>query len=190
MNPSTNGPWSAQDACAAASKMIAEVERALHGKSSVVRKSIICLLGRGHLLIEDVPGVGKTTLAMALARTIEAEFRRIQFTSDLLPSDLSGISIPDQMGSGETPRFRFVRGPLFGNLILAEAALSFLGAGVPSPTPTWGAMVSEGRNYLSSAWWPTVLPGVAIFMVVMSLNFTGDWLRDRLDPRLRQLVDN
>ena len=76
-----------------------------------------------------------------------------------------------------------------GNLILAEAALSFLGAGVPSPTPTWGAMVNEGRNYLSSAWWPTVLPGVAIFLVVMSLNFTGDWLRDRLDPRLRQLMD-
>lgn len=76
-----------------------------------------------------------------------------------------------------------------GNLILAEAALSFLGAGVPSPTPTWGAMVNEGRNYLSSAWWPTVLPGIAIFLVVMSLNFTGDWLRDRLDPRLRQLLD-
>ena len=76
-----------------------------------------------------------------------------------------------------------------GSLILAEAALSFLGAGVPHPTPTWGSMVSEGRGYLETAWWPTVLPGVAIFMVVMSLNFTGDWLRDRLDPRLRQLVD-
>ncbi len=76
-----------------------------------------------------------------------------------------------------------------GNLILAEAALSFLGAGVPAPTPTWGSMVQEGRNYLSTAWWPTVFPGVAIFLVVMSLNFTGDWLRDRLDPRLRQLMD-
>ncbi len=57
-----------------------------------------------------------------------------------------------------------------------------------APT-TWGSMVSEVRGYLETAWWPTVLPGVAIFMVVMSLNFTGDWLRDRLDPRLRQLVD-
>ena len=76
-----------------------------------------------------------------------------------------------------------------GSLILAEAALSFLGAGVPSPTPTWGAMVQEGRNYLSTAWWPTVFPGVCIFLTVMSLNFTGDWLRDRLDPRLRQLMD-
>jgi peptide/nickel transport system permease protein len=76
-----------------------------------------------------------------------------------------------------------------GSLILAEAALSFLGAGVPSPTPTWGAMVQEGRNYLTTAWWPTVFPGVAIFLTVMSLNFTGDWLRDRLDPRLRQIMD-
>lgn len=76
-----------------------------------------------------------------------------------------------------------------GSLILAEAALSFLGAGVPSPTPTWGSMVSDGRAYITSAWWPTVLPGIAIFLVVMSLNFTGDWLRDRLDPRLRQLID-
>ena len=76
-----------------------------------------------------------------------------------------------------------------GSLILAEAALSFLGAGVPDPTPTWGSMVAQGRSYITTAWWPTVLPGLAIFMVVMSLNFTGDWLRDRLDPRLRQLVD-
>ncbi len=76
-----------------------------------------------------------------------------------------------------------------GSLILAEAALSFLGAGVPDPTPTWGSMVSQGRSYIATAWWPTVLPGIAIFLVVMSLNFTGDWLRDRLDPRLRQLID-
>ncbi len=74
-----------------------------------------------------------------------------------------------------------------GNLILAEAALSFLGAGVPSPTPTWGAMVNDGRTYLSTAWWPTVFPGLAIFLVVMSLNFFGDWLRDHFDPRLRQV---
>ena len=76
-----------------------------------------------------------------------------------------------------------------GSLIMAEAALSFLGAGVPSPTPTWGSMVADGRSYLATAWWPTVYPGLAIFLVVMSLNFTGDWLRDRLDPRLRQLSD-
>ena len=74
-----------------------------------------------------------------------------------------------------------------GGLILAEATLSFLGAGIPGPNATWGLMINEGRLYLSQAWWITVFPGTAIFLVVMSLNFLGDWLRDYLDPRLRQL---
>jgi peptide/nickel transport system permease protein len=73
-----------------------------------------------------------------------------------------------------------------GHLILAEASLSFLGAGVPSPTPAWGTMVAEGRNYIASSWWEAFFPGSAIFLVVLSLNFFGDWVRDRLDPRLRQ----
>jgi peptide/nickel transport system permease protein len=75
-----------------------------------------------------------------------------------------------------------------GGLMLAEAALSFLGAGIPPPTPAWGLMVAEGREYVATAWWLVVIPGIAIFLVVMSLNFIGDWLRDRLDPRLRQLA--
>jgi peptide/nickel transport system permease protein len=74
-----------------------------------------------------------------------------------------------------------------GQLIMMEAILSFLGAGIPPPTPAWGAMVAEGRDYLSDAWWISFFPGLAIFLVVMSLNFLGDWLRDYLDPRLRQL---
>ena len=74
-----------------------------------------------------------------------------------------------------------------GSLILAEAALSFLGAGVPAPTPAWGIMVAEARGYLKTAWWPPIFPGMSIFLVVLSLNFMGDWLRDKLDPRLRQL---
>ncbi len=74
-----------------------------------------------------------------------------------------------------------------GQLILTEAFLSFLGAGIPAPTPTWGSMISDGRNYLSTAWWITVIPGIAIFLTVLSLNFLGDWVRDHLDPRLRQI---
>ena len=74
-----------------------------------------------------------------------------------------------------------------GSLILAEAGLSFLGAGVPLSTVTWGVMVSDGRSYLNDAWWIAIFPGLAILMVVMSVNFVGDWLRDRWDPRLRQL---
>ena len=74
-----------------------------------------------------------------------------------------------------------------GGLILTEATLSFLGAGIPSPTPAWGVMVAESRDYLLGAWWTSFFPGLAIFLVVMSLNFLGDWMRDRYDPLLRQL---
>ena len=74
-----------------------------------------------------------------------------------------------------------------GQLILAEATLSFLGAGIPPPTATWGNMVADGREYLRDAWWVSTLPALAIFLIVMSLNFLGDWMRDRFDPRLRQL---
>ena len=74
-----------------------------------------------------------------------------------------------------------------GGLILTEATLSFLGAGIPSPTPAWGVMVAESREYLLSAWWTSFFPGLAIFLVVMSLNFIGDWMRDHYDPLLRQL---
>ncbi|MDP2950175.1 MAG: ABC transporter permease [Chloroflexota bacterium] len=74
-----------------------------------------------------------------------------------------------------------------GHLILVEAILSFLGAGISPPTPAWGSMIAEGRIYLASAWWIAVFPGIGIFFTVLAINFFGDWLRDRLDPRLRQL---
>jgi peptide/nickel transport system permease protein len=74
-----------------------------------------------------------------------------------------------------------------GQLILTEAILSFLGAGIPPPTPAWGAMVNDGRQFINDAWWIAFFPGVCIFLVVMSLNFLGDWMRDRFDPRLRQI---
>ncbi|MDA1098067.1 MAG: ABC transporter permease [Proteobacteria bacterium] len=74
-----------------------------------------------------------------------------------------------------------------GAVIVAEASLSFLGAGIPPPTPSWGLMVAEGRGKISSAWWLSLLPGIAITMVVLTFNLFGDWLRDRLDPKLRQL---
>jgi peptide/nickel transport system permease protein len=75
-----------------------------------------------------------------------------------------------------------------GTLIMMEATLSFLGVGIPPPTPSWGGMVSDGRNYLVDAWWQSFFPGLCIFLTVLSLQFLGDWLRDYLDPRLRQLI--
>jgi peptide/nickel transport system permease protein len=74
-----------------------------------------------------------------------------------------------------------------GIVILLESTLSFLGAGVPPPTPAWGSMVADGRDRLAVAWWICTMPGVAIMLTVLSMNLFGDWLRDRLDPRLRQL---
>lgn len=74
-----------------------------------------------------------------------------------------------------------------GIVILLESTLSFLGAGVPPPTPAWGSMVSDGRDRLAVAWWISTMPGVAIMCTVLSMNLFGDWIRDRLDPRLRQL---
>ena len=76
-----------------------------------------------------------------------------------------------------------------GQLILAEAILSFLGLGIPPPTPAWGAMVSDGRGYISTSWWISFFPGLMIFLTVMGFNFLGDWLRDYFDPRLRQVSD-
>ena len=74
-----------------------------------------------------------------------------------------------------------------GIVILLESTLSFLGAGVPPPTPAWGSMVADGRDRLAVAWWISTMPGVAIMMVVLAMNLFGDWLRDKLDTRLRQL---
>ena len=73
-----------------------------------------------------------------------------------------------------------------GGVILAEASLSFLGAGIPPPAPAWGSMVAEGRLYISTAWWVSLIPGVMIGLLVIGTVFLGDWLRDALDPRLRQ----
>ena len=92
------------------------VERVIRGKSEVVQLCIAALLARGHILLEDVPGVGKTTLAHALARSLSLSFQRIQFTSDLLPADIVGVTIYKQ----DQQEFEFVSGPIFTNVLLAD----------------------------------------------------------------------
>ncbi len=74
-----------------------------------------------------------------------------------------------------------------GYVIVLEASLSFLGVGIPPPTPSWGVMVADGRGLIEQAWWISILPGLAILVTVLSLNILGDWVRDRLDPKLRQI---
>jgi peptide/nickel transport system permease protein len=74
-----------------------------------------------------------------------------------------------------------------GWAILVESSLSFLGAGMPPPAPAWGLMVADGRDYITRAWWVSLLPGVAIMVAILAFNTLGDWIRDKYDPRLRQL---
>jgi MoxR-like ATPase len=90
--------------------------RAIRGKAEVLRLSLVCLLSNGHLLIEDVPGVGKTTLAHALARSVQCNFQRLQFTSDMLPSDVLGVTVYN----AHTELFEFKPGPIFTNFLLAD----------------------------------------------------------------------
>jgi MoxR-like ATPase len=99
-----------------AEQMLAAVETVIDGKSEVVRAAVIVMLAEGHLLLEDVPGVGKTMLAKALARSMDATVRRIQFTPDLLPSDVTGVSVYDQ----EARQFEFKPGPVFSNVLIAD----------------------------------------------------------------------
>ncbi len=110
----------AERAAALIGAIRSNVERALRGKPEIVRRAVETLLAGGHLLLEDVPGVGKTTLAQAIARTIDGRFSRIQFTSDLLPSDVVGSSLPTVRDGVPTGTFSFQRGPIFANVVLAD----------------------------------------------------------------------
>ena len=109
---------------------------------------------------------------VALARVAGASNRRI-ILRHILPATINTIIVLATLR--------------VGLVIIVEASLSFLGAGVPPSIPTWGLMAAEGRQYLDSAWWVTFFPCMAIMAVVLALNYMGDWLRDSLDPRLRQL---
>ncbi|MBB3082089.1 AAA family ATPase [Geodermatophilus sabuli] len=111
-----DGTDSSVDVAAEGSRIAANMARVVHGKPDVVHLALVVLLAEGHLLVEDVPGVGKTTLAKALAGSIDASVRRIQFTPDLLPSDVTGVAIYDQ----ESREFEFKPGAVFANIVVAD----------------------------------------------------------------------
>src|SRR6201988_4272939 len=134
------------------------VGRALVGKPEVIRLAVVGLLARGHLLIEDVPGVGKTTLAAALARSIGAGFQRIQFTSDMLPSDVLGVTIWEPQ-RGE---FVFKPGPLFTNFVLADE----INRTTPKTQSSLLEAMNEGQVSLGHTTYPLPRP----FMVLATQN--------------------
>ncbi|HXH82295.1 MAG TPA: AAA family ATPase, partial [Candidatus Tectomicrobia bacterium] len=146
------------DALDAVRRLEANIGRALVGKAGVVRLAVIGLLARGHLLIEDMPGVGKTTLAAALARSIGLGFQRIQFTSDMLPSDILGVSVY-QPASGE---FVFKPGPLFTNIVLADE--------INRTTPKTQSSLLEAMNEAQVSLDHSTFPLPRPFMVLATQN--------------------
>ena len=136
----------------------AALGEAIRGKPEVLRLSLACLLARGHLLIEDVPGVGKTTLAHALARSVDSTFHRLQFTSDMLPSDVLGVTIYN----AQSQEFEFKQGPVFTNFLLADE--------INRATPKTQSALLEAMNELQvtvdGRSWPVPRP----FMVIATQN--------------------
>jgi MoxR-like ATPase len=147
-----------RDPRAALARLESSIARVVHGKAAVVRMAVSALAARGHILIEDVPGVGKTTLARALARSLGGTFRRIQFTSDLLPSDILGVNVFNQ----ETARFEFRHGPIFANVVLADE----INRTTPRTQSSLLEAMSEGRVSIDNHTYELEQP----FMVIATQN--------------------
>ncbi|MFN0102648.1 MAG: AAA family ATPase [Bryobacteraceae bacterium] len=145
-------------AAARLAALTARLESSLRGKAEVVRLSLACLLARGHLLIEDVPGVGKTTLANALARAVDCGFHRLQFTADMLPADVTGVSV----FNAHLHEFEFKPGPLFTNFLLADE----INRATPKTQSSLLEAMNEGQVSVDGRTYPLGRP----FMVLATQN--------------------
>ncbi|TVQ60689.1 MAG: AAA family ATPase [Phycisphaerales bacterium] len=134
------------------------ITRVFMGHPEAVDRVVACLLARGHLLIEDVPGVGKTVLAHAIARSVECDFTRIQLTPDLLPSDVLGVSVYDR----DTGEFKLKRGPIFANIVLADE--------INRTTPRTQSALLEAMSEASVSIDGTVIPLDPPFMLIATQN--------------------
>jgi MoxR-like ATPase len=148
----------APEALSKLNELEVSLNTSIRGKPDVVRLSVVCLLARGHLLIEDVPGVGKTTLAQALARAVHCSFHRLQFTSDMLPSDVLGVTIYN----AHTQDFEFKQGPVFTNFLLADE----INRATPKTQSALLEAMNEGQVTIESHSYPLEQP----FMVMATQN--------------------
>jgi len=130
---------------------------------------------------------------VGLVRNVRAEVLSLKTRDYVAASKIAGASdlriMYKHIMPGITNLLLVLASLRVGGLILTEASLSFLGVGIPSRIPSWGGLISDGRGTLDEAWWISFFPGLGIFLTVMSMNFLGDWIRDRTDPRLRQIQD-
>ena len=130
---------------------------------------------------------------VGLVRNVRAEVLSLKTRDYVLASRVAGASdirlMYKHIFPGVSNLLLVLASLRVGGLILTEASLSFLGVGIPANVPSWGQMISDGRDTLDDAWWVSFFPGLGIFLTVMAMNFLGDWIRDRTDPRLRQLRD-
>ncbi len=150
--------------------------------------ALVFVLGQSFAVVAFVLAVGAWA---GIARLVRGQTLQVRNFDYINLARVAGASTPRIMSKHLLPAVAntvVVATTLqVGSTILSESILSFLGAGVPPPTPSWGADISNGREFLGSAWWIAFFPGMAIFLTVLSFNFIGDWLRDRWDPRLRQI---
>ena len=153
----------------------------------VLAVAVLAVVGSGLITIVVVLGVTSWVTYARIARGEALSLRHREFVEGaralgagdlailwrhLLPNVLPSITVVATFSVART--------------IIAEASLSFLGLGLPAPAPSWGAMLDEGRNYLTTGWWLALFPGLAILLVVLGINVVGDWLRDALDPRVER----
>ena len=140
---------------------------------------------------EMIIGVLAIWIWPRFARMVRGEVLQLKTMDYVALARVAGASVPRillvHLFPGTINTLIVVATLQVGIVILVEASLSFLGAGVPPPDPAWGSMVADGRDRLVDAWWGATMPGIAILITVMSLNLFGDWLRDTLDPKLRQM---
>ena len=153
--------------------LIALVVVIVFGQSFVVLITLLSVFGWG-----------------AFARQIRAETLSLRTRDYVLQARVLGAStmliLFKHILPGVTNTIIVISTLRVGQLILTESILSYLGAGIPPPTPAWGLMVAQGRSFIAEEWWITFFPGAAIFLTVFAMNFIGDWMRDYFDPRLRQ----